>query len=276
MQRNRLLQVSAAGIACAAALFAADFWKTKDSSQWSSDEVNKILSDSPWAKEKTVSPQSNTGQRRGGGNRRGGFGFPGGGGIGFPGGGGGGYPGGGGGYPGGGGGGYPGGGGGGGSAPSEPMNLTIRWESAAPVQAALMRQGGIAADDAKTVAALSQKDYVITLLGYRMPAQRNRYGNSDDQNQNSSDDRNSQTNDRLRTQFLDSAQLTPKNGHSIYAEDVQFEGPNGSGAIRFLFPRTNLITATDKDVDFVLDMRGLKIEQKFHLADMQYEGKLAL
>ena len=275
MQRNRFVQVSAAGIACAAALLAADFWKTKDSSQWSSDEVNKILSDSPWAKEKTITPQG-AGQRRSGGNRRGGFGFPGGGGIGFPGGGypGGGYPGGGG-YP-RGGGGYPGGGSGNpdDTARNEPMNLTIRWESAAPVQAALTRQGGIATDDAKTVAGLSQKDYVITVLGYRMPAQRNRYGSSDDQN--SSDDRNSQTNDRLRTQFLDAAQLTPKNGHSIYAEDVQFEGPNGSGAIRFLFPRTNLITANDKDVDFVLEMRGVKVEEKFHLADMQYEGKLAL
>ena len=43
-------------------LFAADFWKTKDSSQWTDDEISKILSDSPWAKAKTVQPQQTAGQ----------------------------------------------------------------------------------------------------------------------------------------------------------------------------------------------------------------------
>ena len=34
----------------AVSLFAADFWKTKDPSQWSNDEVTKMLTKSPWAK----------------------------------------------------------------------------------------------------------------------------------------------------------------------------------------------------------------------------------
>src|SRR5580704_12792518 len=134
MGYTRLLQLSATGLACAIALLAADFWKTKDSSQWSSEEVNKLLSDSPWAKDINIAPQQ-SGQRRGNGTGRrgGGFGFPGG--IGYPGGGGGG-----GGYPGGDdSGNYPGG-------RNEPMNITVRWESALPVQQALTRQGGIAAD----------------------------------------------------------------------------------------------------------------------------------
>jgi len=163
------------------------------------------------------------------------------------------------------------------------MNITVRWESALPVQQALMRQGGIAADESKTLANLSQKDYVITVLGFRMPAQgRNRYGASDDQT-TADDDRgrnsqsnDSQSNDRLRSQLLDAAQLIPKNNHSIYAEDVQFEGPNGSGAIRFLFPRSNVISAGDKEVDFLLEVRGTKVEHKFRLTDMQYQGQLAL
>jgi hypothetical protein len=102
MHSTRLVQIGITGLACSALLFAADFWKTKDSSVWTDDEVSKMLSESPWAKAKTVQPQQAMQQR--GMGRRGGFGFPGGGGLG------GGYPGGGGGYP-GGGGGYPGGGG---------------------------------------------------------------------------------------------------------------------------------------------------------------------
>src|ERR1700732_1678741 len=103
MQRKTVLLSALSGSLFAVALLASDFWKTKDYTQWSSDEVAKVLTDSPWAKEITVTSGQQGQQRRGGG-RRGGMG----GGGGYPGGGGG-YPGGGGGYP-GGGGGYPGGG----------------------------------------------------------------------------------------------------------------------------------------------------------------------
>ena len=78
MNPSRLVQIAMAGSACAVMLFAADFWKTKDSKVWTDEEVSKILSDSPWAKAKTVQAQSQA-ARRGGMGRRGGFGFPGGG-----------------------------------------------------------------------------------------------------------------------------------------------------------------------------------------------------
>ena len=97
------------------AFASKDFWEAKPSSEWSSSEVERMLTKSPWAKEVVISTggrgvgNPNGGQRRGSG----GIGFPGGG-IGFPGGGVGGFPGGsrypnGGGYPGGGtnGGNYP-------------------------------------------------------------------------------------------------------------------------------------------------------------------------
>jgi hypothetical protein len=277
-------------------LFASDFWKTKDSSQWDSDEVNKMLSDSPWAKAKTVQPESQQ-QRRGMG-RRGGFGFPGGG-LGYPGGGypGGGYPGGG--YPGGGypqgGGGYPQSGGGtsnGDPSANEPMNLTIRWESAAPVQQALMRQGVTGADELKASSDASQKYYVIQVLGLRLPTRSGQQGNrgvvdADDPNAgngngNSNGNYNSngqdvaRQNDALRTQLLDAAQLAPKGKASIYAQDVQIVGPGGIDGVRFLFPRNNPIAGNDKEVDFILNVRRIKVEEKFKLSDMQYEGKLAI
>jgi len=304
MISTRLLQIGIAGSACAALLFASsDFWKSKDSSQWNDDEINKILSDSPWAKAKTVQPEQSY-QRRPGMGRRGGFGYPGGG---YPGGGypGGGYPGGG--YPGGGypGGGYPGGGGGypqsgggypqsGGGYPgggsstgdpsqNQPMNLTIRWESAAPIQAALMRQGASASDELKAVAGASQKYYVVEVLGLRLPSQsqRNRgVVDADDPNNgnngNGSDDSVKRQNDALRSQLLDAAQLAPKGKSSIYAQDVQIVGPGGIDGVRFLFPRTVRIAGNDKEVEFILNVRRIKVEEKFKLNDMQYEGKLAI
>src|SRR5258708_38341145 len=111
--RANSAMVSLLGSVCAVALFASDVWKTKDYTQWSSEEVYKVLNDSPWAKQTNVTGGQNAqNQRRssggqgrgggmGGGGGRGGIGFPGGGGVGYPGSGSG-YPGGGGGYPGGG------------------------------------------------------------------------------------------------------------------------------------------------------------------------------
>ena len=295
MQRKavRQLTILAAG---AMALFAADAWKTKDSKEWTSEEVTKVLTDSPWAKDQTVAPEG-AGQQQQRGGRRGGMG---GGGIGFPGGGGGypggggGYPGGGGGYPGGGGGypggggGYPGGGGGypnggGGGYPNgggraSSMNLTIRWQSAEPIQEALVRQRSLTADESKALADASQKDYIITVVGFRTPSRRGRNGDIDSPDSNDQDrDRDTKiSNDALRTRFLDAARLVPKGKSPIYAEDVQFEGPNGASEIRFLFHRSKEISADDKEVVFGFESQGIKFEHKFRLGDMNYKGKLAL
>jgi len=167
------------------------------------------------------------------------------------------------------------------------MNLTIRWASAAPIQAALMRQGASASDELKAIAASTEKYYVISVLGLRMPRpRRSSTVDADDPNDNGNntgnnngDDNGQRTkgqNDALRSQLLDAAQLAPKGKSSIYAQDVQIEGPGGIDGVRFLFPRTNPISAGDKEVDFILDIRRIKVEEKFKLGDMQYEGKLAL
>ena len=276
MHFMRPLRLGATSAACTLVLFAADFWKTKDASQWTSEEINKILSDSPWARGKTVQPEQSQMRRGGGGGgRRGGFGggFPGGGG-GFPGGGGGGYPGG------NGGGGYPGGSNGGDGSQAGPMNLTIRWDSALPVQQALMRQSSSESDELKAATAATEKYYVVSVLGLRMPRPRSRSNDSDDQTSDSTSNNNDgqrrNQNDALRSQLLDAAQLAPKGKSSIYAQDVQIDGPGGIDGVRFLFPRTNPISAGDKEVDFILNIRRIKVEEKFKLNDMQYEGKLAL
>jgi hypothetical protein len=134
----------------------------------------------------------------------------------------------------------------------------------------------------KAVAASTEKYYVISVLGLRMPRpRRSSTVDADDPNNNGNDNDDSQRgrnqgNDALRSQLLDAAQLAPKGKSSIYAQDVQIVGPGGIDGVRFLFPRTNPISAGDKEVDFILEVRRIKVEEKFKLSDMQYEGKLAL
>ena len=57
MALNRFLGMTCASGACVMILLAAEPWKSKDYTQWSSEDINKILTDSPWTKEKTVSPE---------------------------------------------------------------------------------------------------------------------------------------------------------------------------------------------------------------------------
>ena len=91
----------------------------------------------------------------------------------------------------------------------------------------------------------------------------------------SDSDSDRQSNDDLRSRFLDAATLVPKSKIAIQAEDVQFEGRNGSIAMRFLFPRTFPIDG-EKEIVFQFQSQGVKFEHKFKLTDMQYQGKLAI
>ena len=137
-----------------------DFWNKKPPADWTNEEIDRLISKSPWAKlakaqyapgEGNYDDETQGTTSRGTGSGNGG-GYPGGGtgtGGGYPGGGGG-YPGGGGGYPGGGrpggGIGIPGIGGlsipglgrkrGNGGTPS-PYEGTVRWESARPILEAM-------------------------------------------------------------------------------------------------------------------------------------------
>ena len=65
-----------------AALTAADFWEEKDFTTWSPQQIDKMLTDSPWAKKATIVLGSvREGGGSGGGFQSGGAGFGGGGGA---------------------------------------------------------------------------------------------------------------------------------------------------------------------------------------------------
>src|ERR1017187_4405173 len=141
-RRGLLMLTAGAGVQSRLRLYAAssDFWNKKEPAEWSSEEIDKLVTKSPWARQVNASSAAmsrQSGGSGGGGGNGGGMGDPG------IGGGGGGYPGGGGmGYPGGGMGGGRGGGGGGrrgnGGGPMPvSYTATVRWESAKPVQEAL-------------------------------------------------------------------------------------------------------------------------------------------
>ncbi len=264
MTRKVALTIAASAVT----LFAAEVWNTKDYTKWSSEETQKILMNSPWAKETSTTseagqPGGNTGNSRRGGGGMGGVG--GGGGMGGMGGGG----------MGGMGGGGMGGGRRGGGAPGGTVasqKVTIRWESALPEkEAQLKSQFGDhipAKDDPGYTLDKPETMYRISVTGLQVSMPRNR---SDDDSQ-STDSRSSL--DRMKDQFMGSTQLVRKGKDPIYPQDIKFDP--AMNTITFLFPKSDAITANDKEVEFTTASGRMQLKRKFNLKEMTFSGKLEL
>lgn len=248
-------------------LWAADFWQTKPFTEWTDKDLQKILTDSPWAKKASI-PLAGGARGIAGGIAE----TPGGGGRGGRGGGGGG----GGADPvtgapapisagGGGGGGGRGGGGGGADIPDNAASITpaaqliIRWQTAKPIKQALVKSRFKAeagtSEEGKQFIERPEQFYVINvtnLPAYLMPK------NADE-----------------KKAMAQQATLGYKDNQTS-AMDVQFDMPRGpSTEAFFLFPRS-VTFAPDKEVEFSTKFGKENVKAKFKLKEMAINGKLEL
>jgi hypothetical protein len=242
-------------------LLAADFWQTKKFTEWSEKEVQKMLSDSPWAAKVSI-PRPPGGCGGGGGKK-------GGGGMAFlpqdeGGGGGGGISGGSMGGSGGGGGGKGGGGTGGGTTFSSEIELTVRWVTALPIkQANVVRQYGKEAGtspDAVKRLAREEQFYIAQIEGF--PG-------------------------RLTPEAVTAGtQLVVKGVPPISPAQVQLTpgASTGRGApptnIFLVFPKAqpgaHVLKVEDGEIEVDVNAPGLKLKRKFKLKDMVFDGKLEI
>ena len=235
-------------------VWAADFWTAKPFTEWNDKEVNKIISDSPWAQKVTISA-----------------GFGGGPGIAESAGGGRGGRGGGGGGGGRGGGpqgdaatadpGIDGGGGGfGGGAPGA-VTVTLLWQTALPVKQALAKRkfGAEAGTSPDAKAAIERVDqvYVLTLSG--VP------GNL-----------LAATQGDKKAALLAATTVTATGKPPLQAADLQASGGRGGGTVSFLFPKTATFTPEDNEIEFSTKFDKTPIKKKFKLKDMVVNGKVEM
>jgi hypothetical protein len=229
-------------------------WSTKAVAEWSQDDAQQLLSDSPWVKSLTPSIVRQTQpapyQHRPMG-RRGGFGYPGGG------------------YP---GGGYPGGG-----YPQQqnpnypppnntnnndtsnqtPPKLTLRWESANPVRSAEFK---VHDQDAPTLE--DENHYAIAIYGIpasMLPGDFKQYA------------------DEAKKKTT----LSRDNKKDMKPTSVQILRRDSGPVVLFLFlkPKSNskeLITKDDRRVEFDGQVGKLAFTQSFYLEDMTFQGKTEL
>jgi hypothetical protein len=248
-----------AGVQSRLKLYAggSDFWNKKEPAEWSSEEIDKLVTKSPWARQVNASSAVVSRPYAGSGGNPGGMGDPG---IG----GGGGYPGGGGGYPSSGRGMGGGRGGGGGPMPlSYPA--TVRWESAKPIQEALKTPlpEGLAGA------------YVISVSGVPILEPSRQHSEDGDSETTVSKGLNDEVLDRIKNLTY----LEPKGKPPAQPSVVRKGAISSSGmpALLFGFPREETpLTADDREVTFTTKLGALEIKTKFNLKDMMYRKELAL
>jgi hypothetical protein len=155
MMKNRILSVLFLCGAGAFMLFAADSWRKKPYTAWNDEDVQKVLNDSPWARELNINaPTAGSGDSaRSNSPLAGAGGGPGGGGGGM------------------GGRGRGGGGMEGAGSGAPPVRLVVRFVSALPVRQAMMRAqyGDQVGNSPAAAKVLSTPDnyYVVALVGLR-------------------------------------------------------------------------------------------------------------
>jgi len=241
MHRNVFLGL--AGLLIAGIALGEDFWVKKEYTQWTEEEVKKVMTNSPWAKDVTVSAPAGSlgpGQRgpqnsnidvesgAGGGRGRGGRG------------------------------GARGGEAEGGGAGDVLLSLNMSWRSALPLRKAIVksRLGGSTEvpSEAQQMLAKEQEEYVIVVSG--VPAR---------------NARQIQDPARLNRSTLKAGKKAP-----ITPKAVDFQARTQTVDVFFIFPKTDPITLEDKEVELDLKLGAMEAKRKFNLKDMVYNGKLEL
>ena len=230
------------------AVAVADFWESKPFTTWSDDEVDAILTDSPWSRTASVhTPNASLANRVGGLSggvvgagvgSRGGIGA-GGGGVGGDG----------------------SGNLGGGSfmPPPQRIRLTVRWESARPLrQASVRRQVGLDSPippDAEQLLGRDDSVYRVAVAGIPLELSE-------------------------AVESLDAVQratsLRPGDRAAIFPLDVQLRYEEDLLVIESHFSRASLILLADKEVEFITKLGPTQIKTTFTLADMTVNGRLVL
>ncbi|MDP2997375.1 MAG: hypothetical protein Q8N47_07795 [Bryobacterales bacterium] len=237
-----------------------DFWNKKPPAEWSNDEIDRLITSSPWAKQ--VSAEGGAYERggsRGGGTpgtspRGGGVGGPniGIGDIGLPRGGIGGIGG-----PGMG----AGRGGGGRSTGRSQVKGTVRWESAKPILEALKT----------SLAEEFAGHYVISVSGFPFPAGRDRGSERD------SEEDSSRTSQDALDRLKSFTSLEPRGKRGAQPGVVQRQPGVGGGSILFGFSKEFLdLGPGDGEAVFSTTLGRLSIKTKFDLKAMLYHGTVAL
>jgi hypothetical protein len=149
------------------------------------------------------------------------------------------------------------------------LAVLIRWDSAGPVREA----AAISGESAPLDVGSAPKDYVIAVFGL-VPA--NMYRDAGRLDATSSSDDRVQVRDpeQLLEGLMASSRIVRRGRSAIAPDDAKIDA--GTGALRIFFPRTEPITAAEKEVVFRTRLGSLSVQKTFRLKDMMTGQRLEL
>jgi len=236
--------------ASASLLIASNPWN-KDSSQWSADDVERILTNSPWARATGATfdtpaddaeqghelpPGNQAGDSRGATDGK-----------------------------------WDGGVSKNSSGTVPTLPVTVRWDSALPMFKASQRVAGSQANAASPTEEELKNWYVITVTGL-VPGMNSKRSNH---TTNSSPDGATLVDpEQMLAGIKSQSHLFFPNRPSVRPDEVKLDAE--TGVLRFYFPRSCSIAVNDKEVLFATHYGRLTVRQRFRLKDMLYKGQLEL
>ncbi|MGA7411768.1 MAG: hypothetical protein WBW33_14920 [Bryobacteraceae bacterium] len=233
--------------ASAAILNASNPW-SKDSSQWSADDVERIFTNSPWAKVAGATfdtptddaeqghelpPGSQSGDSRGATDGK-----------------------------------WDGGVSKNSSGTVPTLPVTVRWDSALAMIKASQRSAGSSTGVPGFTEEDLKKWYVITVIGL-VPGMNSKHPAKSNPDASAAVDP-----EQMLSGIQSQSHLLFPNRPSVRPDEVKLDAK--SGALRFYFSRSSSIQMTDKEVLFSTHYGRLTVKQRFRLKDMVYKGELEL
>jgi len=234
MTRRQLLLFAGAGYSVQHLEAATqEFWEKKPPAEWTTEEIDRLITKSPWAKEESAeyaAPENGNGAK--GAMPK----------IAFP-----------------GGVRNRGGGGGGRRGGTTSYEGIVRWESAAPILAAMKAP----------LPEQFAEHYVISVTGLPLfGAAINQANGEEPQRRPTEDD----AYDKLK-QFT---RLEPHGRDGVQAGVVHRQVSSNASFLFGFSKETLQLTAADKEFIFSTNLGQLAVKAKFELKDMLYHGELAI
>jgi len=234
MTRRQLLLFAGAGYSVQHLEAATqEFWEKKPPAEWTTEEIDRLITKSPWAKEESAeyaAPENGNGAK--GAMPK----------IAFP-----------------GGVRNRGGGGGGRRGGTTSYKGIVRWESAAPILAAMKAP----------LPEQFAEHYVISVTGLPLfGAAINQANGEEPQRRPTEDD----AYDKLK-QFT---RLEPHGRDGVQAGVVHRQVSSNASFLFGFSKETLQLTAADKEVIFSTNLGQLAVKAKFEIKDMLYHGELAI
>jgi hypothetical protein len=160
-----------------------------------------------------------------------------------------------------------------GSVPTLPV--TVRWDSALPVRQALRAKERKDSSAGAYTAEDVRKDYIVAVLGL-VPAGRYQASGHLETRSQSGEGSGSDPQDpeQMLEGLMATSRLLPRGNAAIRPEDAKLDA--ATGCIYLFFPRTRPITAADKEVLFSTRFGSMAVDKKFRLKEMMYKGQLEL